>query len=96
VERLGAGLKSDVLKVGHHGSRSSSTAALLQVVAPRLSVASAGRANRFGHPHAEVVERLEAPGRTLLRTDQVGGVRLWSDGKRLRVDAWDPGVKLEF
>lgn len=89
-----AELKSDVLKVGHHGSRTSSTPEFLAAVSPWLSVVSAGRANRFGHPHGEVVQRLEASPRTLLRTDLAGGVRVTSDGARLKVDAWDKSVSL--
>ena len=77
-------LQSDVLKVGHHGSRTSSTPAWLSAVAPKLALVSAGRGNRFGHPHAEVVERLE--GRSLLLgTHLVGGIEVLSDGSALRV-----------
>jgi competence protein ComEC len=87
-------LRSDVLKVGHHGSRTSSTPAFLDLVKPWLSVVSAGRANRFGHPHQDVVDRLRARSRAVLRTDLVGGVRVRSDGKRLSADAWDPATFL--
>ncbi len=85
-------LSSDVLKVGHHGSRTSSTQAFLAAASPWLSVVSAGRANRFGHPHGEVMQRLEASSQITLRTDLVGGVRITSDGRVLRVDAWDGRV----
>lgn len=95
VETLGEALRSDVLKVGHHGSRSSSTEAFVQAVAPWLSVVSAGQNNRFGHPHAEVETRLSAAGK-LLRTDQHGGVQVWSDGSTLRARAWDEQVALSF
>jgi competence protein ComEC len=96
VEARGAALKSDVLKVGHHGSRTSSTPELLGAVKPRLAVISAGRANSFGHPHQEVEERLRAKVQHVLRTDVVGGVRVLSDGHRLSVSAWDPGVALHL
>jgi len=94
LARVRSELASDVLKVGHHGSRTSSTAAFLAAVSPWLSVVSAGRGNRFGHPHEEVVQRLTQAPRQLLRTDLVGGVRVTSDGESLRVDAWDPSVQL--
>ena len=90
----GRTLASDVLKVAHHGSRTSSTEGLLRAVAPWLSVISAGRANRFGHPHGDVVQRLSERARNTLRIDEVGGVRVVSDGNRLRVSAWDPDVAL--
>lgn len=89
-----AALASDVLKVGHHGSRTSSTEAFVRAVSPWLSVISAGRGNRFAHPHDEVVERLSQHATHLLRTDQVGGIRVVSDGEHLRVDAWHPDVAL--
>ncbi len=95
VETLGSKLKSDVLKVGHHGSRTSSTEPFVVAVSPWLSVVSAGQNNRFGHPHEEVAARLSQPGQTLLRTDQVGGIRVRSDGKKLVVDAWDEAVALK-
>jgi competence protein ComEC len=95
VQQHGSALRSDVLKVAHHGSRTSSTAAFLAAVKPALAVVSAGRANGFGHPHAEVEARLVRAGR-LLRTDKVGGVRVWSDGQRLRVTAFEPAVAFEL
>ncbi len=73
---------ADVLKLGHHGSRTSSTPAFLRAVAPTLAIASAGRGNGFGHPHPEIVQRL---GDRLLRTDREGGIELLSDGQTLRV-----------
>jgi competence protein ComEC len=66
-------LRADVLKVGHHGSRTSSSAALLAAVQPRVAIISAGVANRFGHPHAEVVERLEHATPHVLTTALAGG-----------------------
>ncbi|MCA9609093.1 MAG: DNA internalization-related competence protein ComEC/Rec2 [Myxococcales bacterium] len=82
VERLGA---VDVLKVAHHGSRTSSAAPLLEVLSPRVAVVSAGRSNRFGHPHPEVWERLRAASGCALRTDVNGGVIVESDGADLTV-----------
>lgn len=96
VRRRGKALASDVLKVAHHGSRTSSTDGLLRAVAPWLSVISAGRANRFGHPHPEVSQRLEKLTRNVLRIDEVGGVRVLSDGRALQVGAWDATVSLRY
>jgi competence protein ComEC len=78
-------LSADVLKVGHHGSRSSTTAALLEAVRPRLAIISAGRGNRFDHPHDEVTTRLHANVERTLRLDQLGGVVLRSDGNSLDI-----------
>ncbi len=72
-------LAADLLKVGHHGSKSSSTALLLEQVSPRLGWISAGRGNRYGHPHPSVVRRLETAGARLLRTDRDGQLQLWID-----------------
>ena len=72
-----AGLEADVLKIGHHGSRTSSTTPFLAAVAPRWAVISAGAGNFFGHPAPEVLERLQRQGRIrVLRTDHHGLIRL--------------------
>jgi len=92
----GLPLAADVAKVGHHGSRSSSGAALVAAVRPRWAVFSVGRRNPFGHPAPEVVARWRAAGAEALRTDEEGGIRLLSDGERVwranaggAVDAWE-------
>ncbi|RMH18317.1 MAG: MBL fold metallo-hydrolase [Acidobacteria bacterium] len=69
-------LAADVLKVAHHGSKTSSTAAFLRAVAPRLALISAGRHNPYGHPAAPVLARLEGAGIRVLRTDRGGAVEL--------------------
>lgn len=76
----GANLKADVLKVPHHGSRTSSTEAFVNQVNPRYAVISVGERSRFGHPHASVVERYKAHGVKLLQTGRDGMVTLESDG----------------
>jgi tRNA dimethylallyltransferase len=68
------GLRADVLKVGHHGSRTSSTAPLLDAVAPKLGLVSCGRGNVFGHPHPEVVNALATRGVKTWRTDLSGSI----------------------
>jgi competence protein ComEC len=75
-----------VLKVGHHGSKSSSIQPFLDAVRPRYALISAGEDNRFGHPHAEVLERLEAMGIPIFRTDQQGTIHLSTDGEQLWVE----------
>jgi beta-lactamase superfamily II metal-dependent hydrolase len=63
----------DVLKAGHHGSRSSSSAAFLEAAAPEFAVVSAGATNAYGHPHAETLARLAAAGATVFYTDSGAG-----------------------
>jgi competence protein ComEC len=76
-----------VLKVPHHGSRTSSTAAWIAELSPAVAVVSAGRGNRFGHPAAEVLARYEAAGVAMFRTDLDGAVTVTTDGERLRVES---------
>lgn len=75
----GLPLAADVLKVGHHGSGRSTSAAFLAGVAPEIAVISVGAENRFGHPAPEVLARLA--GVQVLRTDEQGRVEVTSDGK---------------
>ena len=83
----GDGISADVLKVGHHGSRTSTTEPFLDAVNPRSAVVSSGRDNRFGHPHPEVVERLERSvgADQLFLTARDGTVEYISDGRTLWV-----------
>lgn len=78
----------DILKVGHHGSRTSSTSAFLRHLSPRLAVISAGRNNRFGHPHPEVTSRLRNMGIPAINIRRQGSVELRSDGTRIRWKTW--------
>jgi competence protein ComEC len=80
----GAELNSTVLKVGHSGSITSTTAEFLAVASPQLAVISVGD-NLYGHPHNEVVERLEASLRpeNVFRTDAQGTIEFITDGERL-------------
>jgi competence protein ComEC len=72
-----------VLKVAHHGSRTSTGAALLDAWRPQVAVISAGRGNSFGHPAADVLDRLVGVGATVLRTDRDGEITIETDGRRL-------------
>lgn len=77
-------LDSDLLKVAHHGSKTSSTLPFLQAVTPHWAVTSVGRRNQFRHPHPEVMSRLEALGIQNIRTDLNGAVIFEADGKALK------------
>jgi competence protein ComEC len=74
-----------VMLAPHHGSATSSTRALLDAAAPDLAVISAGRGNRYGHPHAAVLDRYRAVGARILRTDIDGAVTLRTDGRVVEV-----------
>ncbi len=76
-------LDSDLLKVGHHGSRTSSLPAFLAAVTPDWAVASAGRRNKFGHPDAMIVARYDSLRIPLLRTDLNGAIVFESNGDKL-------------
>lgn len=71
----------EILKVAHHGSKTSSSEVFLKAVSPKIAVVSNGRDNRYGHPHAEILQRFEALLIPILRTDQLGTIRfdLWPD-----------------
>ena len=73
-----------VLKVAHHGSRTSTSQELLDAWRPQLALISAGRGNTFGHPAREVLERLERAGAQVLRTDRDGEVTVTTDGHAVR------------
>lgn len=81
----GHSLSADVLKVGHHGSTTSNTAAFLKAVSPTHAVISCGADNDYGHPHQQIVKRLTALGATLWRTDEQGTITVVSDGTTLSV-----------
>lgn len=80
-------LDVDVLKVAHHGSSTSSGEGFLDAVSPRVAMVSVGRENSYGHPSAEVMQRLLDHGASVLRSDQLGGVVLRTDGHSWEVEA---------
>jgi competence protein ComEC len=77
-----------VIKVAHHGSRTSSAEAFVNAIHPQVAIVSVGRANRFGHPAAEVLGRYRVVGAELFRTDQDGAVMVESDGESLSVSTF--------
>jgi competence protein ComEC len=78
-----SGLAADVVKIPHHGSRTSSSRAFVEATGARWAVACLGRDNRFGFPHPEVLARWRAGGAEVLRTDD-GAIRFLSDGRAVR------------
>lgn len=83
--RMHADLRSDILKVAHHGSRTGTSRALLAAVKPRAAVISVGRVNLYGHPHRSVLRTLISGGVRVFRTDRDGEVVVDTDGKTFRV-----------
>lgn len=81
-------LQSDVLKVGHHGGKNSTTQEFLRAVEPKIGIISVGEANAYGHPSPELLERLEASGVHVLRTDRDGAVHILTDGQQLDVSCF--------
>lgn len=85
ILRRGADVRSSVLKLGHHGSSTSTDENWLRAVQPQLGIISAGQGNPFGHPHAEVIRALDQLGIPYIRTDEHGTITVTSDGSQLRV-----------
>lgn len=81
LEYFGEMIESEVLKLGHHGSDTSTSEAFLALVAPQYAVVSAGLNNRYGHPHSDVVQRVQAQGAELVSTAQQGSITFETDGQ---------------
>ncbi len=73
-------LPSKVLKVGHHGSQTSTSQDFLDAVSPEIAVIHVGATNRYGHPHQETIDKIAECGAALYRTDQSGNILIQSDG----------------
>ncbi len=80
VETYGTQLQSEVLKLGHHGSKTSSSEAFLRMVSPQFAVVSSGRDNSYGHPAKEVVERVRGLGIPIVNTAEEGRITFQTDG----------------
>jgi competence protein ComEC len=87
VARDAAALHADVLKVGHHGSSTSTSAPFLAAVHPKVALISVGAANTYGHPSNSIVHALVSSGAQVLRTDHLGTVVVRTDGHSLSVEA---------
>ena len=81
AEYYGELLESEVLKLGHHGSNTSTSEEFLALVQPQYAVVSAGVDNRYGHPHPEVVERVQNQGVRVVSTAETGSIAFETDGK---------------
>lgn len=88
VDKFDNFLKSDVLKLGHHGSKTSSSKVFLELVKPKIGIVSAGVMNKFKHPSPVVVGRLEKRNIEIRRTDKEGAIILSSDGETIRTIDW--------
>ena len=93
LSQHGGDLRAQVLKVGHHGSSTSSSDAFLDAVHPEVAVISVGAGNKYGHPSNDVLYALSRAGAEVLRTDQAGTVIVRTDGIHIEVEAkgdrWD-------
>ncbi|HXI23032.1 MAG TPA: ComEC/Rec2 family competence protein [Pyrinomonadaceae bacterium] len=85
-----ADLNVDVVKVAHHGSRTSSIQPLVNATQPSLAIISVGRTSIFGHPHKEVVDRWRAIGAQVMTTGEKGTISVVTDGKKLVVSTFVP------
>lgn len=84
----GANIDSDVLKIAHHGSKTSSSEEFIAKVSPEIAVISVGRENKYGHPHQEVLDTLTKYGIRILRTDENGDIKIISDGKNYAISSF--------
>jgi competence protein ComEC len=80
-------LRAEVLKVGHHGSITSTTADFLRAVRPAIALVSVGAGNTYGHPSTQVLASLAAQGATVLRTDRLGSIVVQTDGATVVIQA---------
>jgi competence protein ComEC len=76
IQDFSNNLKVDILKVGHHGSKSSSMDSFIKITNPYIALISAGKNNRYKHPSTQALKRLKQDGREIMRTDQCGTVRI--------------------
>jgi competence protein ComEC len=80
-----ANLDSDILKVAHHGSKTSNSKEFVEKASPQIAVISVGKDNSYGHPTQEVLDILKSYGIKVLRTDQKGDIKIISDGKEIKI-----------
>ena len=85
LARYGDELRADVLKVGHHGSSTSSSDAFLRAVRPSIAVISVGARNMYGHPNEDVLLALRRIGAEIMRTDDLGTITIRTDGRQIEV-----------
>ena len=88
IDRYGSWLDCDVLKVGHHGSKTSTSDPFLLLAKPEYSVISVGRNNKFKHPSSFTINKLINQGSLVFRTDKHGAVVFESDGRKVKMINW--------
>ena len=93
LNAISADMHATVLKAGHHGSKTSTTQALLKKIEPQVTVISCGKNNEYGHPNTEVLQMLKNAGSTVYRTDRDKTVILKTDGSSLTVSTDNPSIK---
>ncbi len=96
ISANGIDISADVLKIGHHGSRTSSSKEFMDAVSPEYAVISCGEDNEYGHPHAATLNTLRSMGVKVFRTDEQGSLIAVSDGKKITwnaapSDTWKAG-----
>ncbi len=89
---LGSRLKSDIIKVPHHGGRASSSEGFINAVGPQIAVISAGRGNSFGHPHKDTLDRYERIGAKVFRTDVNGAVTITNYGRSYEIRTYEDSM----
>jgi len=88
VSRSGSKLKSDVLLIPHHGSKSSSSVAFLEAVSPKVCIISAGKDNPFGFPSQDILRRLRGAGCRILRVDEIGATEVSIGQEGLQISSF--------
>lgn len=88
IEEEYSNIEYDALKVAHHGSKNSTKEEFLKVFSASYALISAGRDNRYGHPHEETVKRLQNDGSIIINTQEAGAIMLKINGERLSVDTY--------
>jgi competence protein ComEC len=83
LENSESQLKSTILKVGHHGSRTSSSLSFVKAISPKFAIISDGKDNNYGHPHQETLDTLAKLGAKIFRTDMLGTIVMKSDGQNV-------------
>ena len=83
---LGDDISCEVLKIGHHGSKTSTSDAFLAAIAPKFAVIQSGEDNKYGHPNGIVLNKLQAADIAALRNDELGLIKIRSDGERVWLD----------
>jgi len=94
IANFGRGLKSTILKAGHHGAKTSTSSSFLNYVRPKLTIISVGP-NSYGHPFPEVLNRLQGIGTRIYRTDKRGHITITTDGKKCWIETERQGKRVK-